>query len=461
MASDQASLLRRAAEHAAAYLEGIDDRPVAPDRGVDLSPLDGPLPSGPGDPEEALRLLADVAAPATMAIAGSRFFGWVMGGSYPVGLAADWIASAWDQNTAFAAATPATVALEAAALRWVIEAAGLPDGTWGAFTTGTTLANVAALAAATSEVLRRAGWDAVSDGLLGAPPVTVVVGEEAHPSLIKALGIVGLGRRRVVRVGADGQGRMRPELLPRLEGPAIVCLQAGNVNTGAFDPLAEVVEAAHEMGAWVHVDGAFGFWAAVSPRLAHLASGMERADSWATDAHKYLNVPYDAGVVLVRDPSALERAMSVSAAYLPEGEIGRDPILYCLELSRRARGVPTWAVLRTLGRSGLAELVERTCRLARRFAEALAAAGCEVLNEVVLNQVLVAFDDERTTARVVRELQADGTMFAGPTFWHGRSAMRISVSSWRTTKDDVDRCVEAVLCCRELARRDPVSRGPA
>jgi glutamate/tyrosine decarboxylase-like PLP-dependent enzyme len=304
------------------------------------------------------------------------------------------------------------------------------------------------------------GWDVVADGLFGAPPVTVVVGEEVHSSLVKALGLVGLGRTRVVRVPVDDQGRMRAELLPRLEGPTIVCLQAGNVNTGSFDPMDEIITAAHDMGAWVHVDGAFGFWAAASPLHSHLTAGMERADSWATDAHKYLNVPYDAGLYLVRDPSALERTMSVSAAYLPEGEIGRDSILYSLELSRRARGVPTWAVLRTLGRSGLAELVERTCALALSFADQLASAGCEVLNDVVLNQALISFGDAETTSRVVEAVQGEGTLFVSPTVWQGRTAMRISVSSWKTTQADIDRSVEAVLRCWERVRTSQSATEP-
>ena len=452
MTREQEALLNQAAARAITYLEGLDERSVAPSAHADLAALGGPLPAGPSEPSEVLRLLADAVEPATMAIAGSRFFGWVFGGAYPVSLAADWLTSAWDQNTAFADATPGTIAAEAAALRWVIEATGLPQGSWGAFATGTTLANAAALATATTSVLGRLGWDVVADGLFGAPPVTVVVGEEVHSSLVKALGLVGLGRNRVVRVPVDDQGRMRADLLPRLEQPAIVCVQAGNVNTGAFDPMDELTTAAHEMGAWVHVDGAFGFWAAASPAYSHLTAGMERADSWATDAHKYLNTPYDAGLYLVREPSDLERTMSVSAAYLPAGEIGRDPILYTLELSRRARGVPTWAVLRTLGRSGLAELVERTCALARSFADQLAAAGCEVLNEVVLNQALISFGDADVTSRVVKAVQSEGTLFVSPTVWQGRTAMRISVSSWKTTQADIDMSVAAVLRCWERER---------
>lgn len=440
-------LLRDAAERAVAYLAEIGERAVRPDRAVDLGPLGGTLPEEPTAPELVIELLDEVANPATMAMAGGRFFGWVMGGSYPVALAADWMISAWDQNTIFAQATPGTVEVEAAALRWVIDAVGLPQGSWGAFVTGTTVANMSALAAAQSSVLAEQGWDAVSDGLFGAPPVAVVVGEEAHPSLIKALGVVGLGRSRVIRVPVDDQGRMRVDRFPEVQPPAIVCLQAGNVNTGSFDFMAEIIPAAKGMGAWVHVDGAFGLWAAASPLRRHLTAGMELADSWATDAHKYLSVPYDAGIVLVRNPSTLERVMSVSAAYLPEGEIGLDPLLYAPEMSRRARGVPTWAVLRALGRAGLAELVERTVALANRFAQRLASEGFEILNEVVLNQVLVSFGDPETTRLLVDAIQEDGTFFAGPTVWQGRTAMRISVSSWRTTEADVDRSVEAILSC--------------
>jgi glutamate/tyrosine decarboxylase-like PLP-dependent enzyme len=453
------ALLRSAAEHAITYLSDLDDRRVSPAGDLDLSLLGGVFPEEATDPELVLNLLNDVAAPATMAMAGPRFFGWVIGGSHPVGLAADWMVSAWDQNTLFAEATPAAVQLEATALRWIIEAAGLPERCWGAFVTGTTVANMAALSAATNSLLAEAGWDTVNDGLFGAPPVTVVVGEEAHPSLIKALGVVGLGRDNVVRVPVDDQGRMRPDKFPSIDPPAIVCVQAGNVNTGGFDPMGELIQSARERGAWVHVDGAFGFWAATSPRLAHLTDGMAAADSWATDAHKYLNVPYDAGIVLVRNPSTLERVMSVSAAYLPEGEIGRDPLLYTPEMSRRARGVPSWAVLRTLGREGLAELVETTCRLARRFADRLEQAGFEVLNDVVLNQVLVSFGDAEETKRVVTSVQDQGVLFAGPTVWQGKTAMRISVSSWKTTEADVDRSVESIIrCAADLTMATSIAR---
>jgi glutamate/tyrosine decarboxylase-like PLP-dependent enzyme len=440
-------LLSEAAARAVAYLTGVDDRAVRPDPQVDLGQLDEPFPEDPTDPSVVIKLMDELVSPATMAMAGPRFFGWVIGGAQPVAVAADWLTTAWDQNTAFAEATPGAAALEATALRWVIEAAGLPSGTWGAFVTGTTAAHMATLATASTSVLAEAGWDAINDGLFGAPPVTVVVGEEAHPSLIKALGIVGLGRDRPIRVPVDGQGRMRADAIPTIKPPAIVCVQAGNVNTGAFDPMAEIIPAAKESGAWVHVDGAFGFWAAAAPSLAHLAEGQELADSWATDAHKYLNVPYDAGLALVRNPSALEKVMSFHATYVPEGEIGRDPFLYTPEMSRRARGIPTWAVLKALGRNGLAEMIERTVRLARRFAAKLEEAGFEILNDVVLNQVLVSFGQPEETARVIKAIQEEGTLFAGPTTWQGKTAMRISVSSWKTTEADIDRSVEAIVRC--------------
>ncbi len=389
-------------------------------------------------------MLDELVTPATMGFSSPRFYGWVIGGVYPVGLAADWMTSAWDQNTVYYGATPGSVTVEATALRWVREAAGLPETAWGAFVTGTTVGNMSSLAAARNAVLEASGWDVTSRGLFGAPAVDVVVGEEVHPSLVKGLGIVGLGRDRVTRVPVDDQGRMRADSLPAIEGPTIVCVQAGNVNTGAFDPMGEIVPAVKEKGAWVHVDGAFGFWAAVSPEHRHLTDGMEMADSWATDCHKYLNVPYDAGIVLVRDPSALEKAMSVDADYLPPGEIGQDPGVYTPELSRRARGIPTYAVLKALGRKGLVDLVDRTIALAQLFARRLAEEGFEILNEVVLNQVLVSFGDPEETRRVVQSVVEEGVMFAGPTVWQGRTAMRLSVSGHSTTEDDIEKSVQAV-----------------
>jgi glutamate/tyrosine decarboxylase-like PLP-dependent enzyme len=440
-------LLEHAAQRSISYLESIDSREVAPKSQAvaELARLDEALPEDPTEPEITLKMLDDYCSPATMATAGSRFFGFVIGGSLPIALAANWLAGAWDQNSALYNVTPATAHLEQLALRWLLGLFRFPEDCAGAFVTGATMANFSALAAARNSVLRRAGWNVEADGLIGAPPVTVVVGAEAHPTLIKALGLLGFGRSRVIRVPVDSQGRMRADALPSLTTPAIVCLQAGNVNTGGFDPIAEICQAAHASGAWVHVDGAFGLWAAAVPSLAHLTTGIEDADSWATDFHKWLNVPYDSGLALVRDPDALRAAMAVTAEYLPTSSPFRNPSDYTPELSRRARGVEVWAALRSLGRKGLVDLVERTCRHARRLAEGLRSAGYHVLNDVVLNQVLVAFGEADTTLRVVSDIQKDGTCWCGPTVWQGQTAMRISVSSWATKEDDVERSLDSIL----------------
>jgi glutamate/tyrosine decarboxylase-like PLP-dependent enzyme len=380
-----------------------------------------------------------------MAMAGPRFFGFVIGGAHPAALAANWLAGAWDQNSALYNVTSATAKLEQVALGWLLDLFDLPPHCSGAFVTGATMANFTALAAARHAVLRRAGWDVEADGLFGAPPITVVVGAEVHPTLVKSLGLLGLGRTRTVEVPADAQGRMRADRFPPLGGPAIVCLQAGNVNTGAVDPAAAICEAAHAAGAWVHVDAAFGLWALAVPSMSGLVSGVACADSWATDFHKWLNVPYDSGLALARDGDALRAAMSVTAEYLPTASPLRNPADFTPELSRRARGVEVWAALRSLGRAGVADLVERSCRHARRFAEGLARAGYEVLNEVVLNQVLVAFGDAETTEGVIAKIQADGTCWCGGTVWQGRTAMRISVCSWATSDEDVERSIEAIV----------------
>jgi glutamate/tyrosine decarboxylase-like PLP-dependent enzyme len=441
------ALLEDAARRAGRYLDSLGDRPVAPDRHAveRLAQLDVPLPAEPVDPARVLADLDEFGSPATMAMAGPRFFGFVIGGSLPATLAANWLASAWDQNTAFAKVTPGASMLEEIAFGWLVDYLGLPDSTEGSFVTGATLANFTALAAARHEVLARAGWDIEADGLFGAPHITVVIGEEAHPTLLKSLGLLGLGRNRLLRVPTDGQGRMKAAEFPEIHGPAIVCLQAGNINTGAFDPFDDVIPVAHEAGAWVHVDGAFGLWALGVPSMKELASGMETADSWATDAHKWLNVPYDSGLAFVRKPGVLPSAMAITAEYLPSGDSRRNPSDFTPELSRRARGVEVWAAMRSLGRSGLVEMFERNCRQARRFAEALAAAGHEVLNDVVLNQVLVSFGAPEVTGRVIADLQADGTCWCGSSRWHGRTVMRISVCSWATTDDDVECSIDAML----------------
>jgi glutamate/tyrosine decarboxylase-like PLP-dependent enzyme len=441
------TLLGDAAQRSAAYLDSLGRRPVRPDPAavLPLARLDEPLPESPTDPASVLALLDELVSPATMAMAGSRFFGFVIGGSLPAALAANWLAGAWDQNAALAKASPGVARVEAVALRWLLDVLGLPAQAEGAFVTGATMANFTALAAARHVVLSRAGWNVEADGLFGAPPITVIVGEEAHPTLLKSLGLLGLGRNRVVRVPTDRRGRMRADHLPPLAGPTIVCLQAGNINTGEFDPFGEICPVARAAGAWVHVDGAFGLWARAAPELAPLADGVELADSWATDAHKWLNVPYDSGLAFVREPGALPAAMAITADYLPVHQVERSPADFTPELSRRARGVEVWAALRSLGRSGLAELFERNCRQARRFAALLAAAGYEILNDVVLNQVLVSFGSPDTTQRVIDAIQADGTCWCGGTVWQGRTAMRISVCSWATTDADVELSATAML----------------
>jgi glutamate/tyrosine decarboxylase-like PLP-dependent enzyme len=369
----------------------------------------------------------------------------VIGGSLPAALAANWLATAWDQNTGLYNSTPATAVLEQVALRWVLEALDLPRECAGALVTGTSVAHVTALAAARRSLLLRTGWDADADGLFGAPPITVIASQEAHFTLFKALGIVGLGRNRVVRVPVDAQGAMRLDALPSISGPTIVCVQAGNVNTGSFDPIREICERVKPAGAWVHVDGAFGLWARATDKRAHLAEGVELADSWATDAHKWLNVPYDSGIAFVRDPAALRSAMTIAADYLPIEAEYRNPSEYTPELSRRARGVDVWAALRSLGRTGVAELIDASCRQARRFADRLSAAGYEILNDVQLNQVLVSFGEPEVTNRVIADIQTDGTCWCGGTVWQGRTAMRISVSCWATTDEDVEQSVDAMI----------------
>jgi glutamate/tyrosine decarboxylase-like PLP-dependent enzyme len=445
-------LLEEAARRAISYLESLGARSVAPGQEAvaSLAALDQPLPAGSTDPQEVLKQLDELISPASMAMAGPRFFGFVIGGSLPVTLAANWLAGAWDQNSALYNVTPGTAMLEQISIGWLLELLHLPAECGAAFVTGATMANFAALTAARHAVLKNAGWNVEADGLFNAPPITVIVGEEAHPSLIKSLGMLGLGRSRVVRVPADSQGRMRADALPVISGPTIVCTQAGNVNSGAFDPIGEVCDLAHRSGAWVHVDGAFGLWARSVPSLQPLTAGMERADSWGTDFHKWLNVPYDSGVAFVCDAGALQAAMAVTADYLPTTSPYRNPSDYVPELSRRGRGVEVWAALRSLGRSGVVEMIERNCRQARRFAQGLQAAGYEVLNDVVLNQVLVSFGEAETTQRVIAGIQNDGTCWCGGTVWHGRTAMRISVSSWATTDEDVERSLEAMLRVAKL-----------
>jgi glutamate/tyrosine decarboxylase-like PLP-dependent enzyme len=440
-------LLEKAAQQAIRYLKGVGERPVAPSpvAVARLRELDGKLPAAPLAPERIIELLDEYISPATMGMAGPRFFGFVIGGALPVTVAANWLATAWDQNAGLFLSTPGVSRLEEIALRWMVDLFGFPADTGAGFVTGATMANFTALAAARNRIFQRAGWNVEADGLIGAPPVTVVVGEEAHPTVLKSLGLLGLGRNRVLCVPVDRQGRMRADGFPRVDQRTIVCLQAGNLNTGSFDPLVDLITRAHDGGAWVHVDGAFGLWAKASPALSHLTTGIELADSWATDAHKWLNVPYDSGLAFSRDAAALRAAMSVSAEYLPKDSVSRDPCEFTPELSRRARGVEVWAALRCLGREGLAELFERNCRGARLFAQRLSAAGYRILNDVVLNQVLVSFGSPEMTQRVIQGIQQDGTCWCGGTVWQKQTAMRISICSWATTDEDVEKSAAAMI----------------
>jgi glutamate/tyrosine decarboxylase-like PLP-dependent enzyme len=439
-------LLKSAAERAINYQRNLDGRSVSPspEAVARLAELDLPLQDDPADAEEVIDLLDRVGSPATVATAGGRYFGFVIGGSLPAAQAAAWLTDVWDQNVCLRVMSPVSAELEEVALRWLLDVLALPPGCGASFVTGASMANFTGLAAARHAVLKSAGWDVEAKGLYGAPEIEVVVGEEAHATLIKALGLLGLGRERVIKVRTDEQGRMRADALPPLSKSTIICIQAGNVNTGAFDPAEEICAAAHQQGAWVHVDGAFGMWAAAAPDRAFLTKGISDADSWATDAHKWLNVPYDSGIAFVRDPEHLRAAMSFTAEYLPQG-YRREPLDYTPEASRRARGVIVWAALRALGRRGLADLVERTCRHAARFAEGLREAGYQVLNDVVINQVLVSFGDADMTRQVISAIQTDGTCWCGETVWHGQVAMRISVSSWATTADDVERSLDAMV----------------
>ena len=475
---DRRALLRQTADIAAEFLERLPERPVWPP--VDLAALrealGGPMPERGEDPQGMIDALARDAEPGIVGTAGPRYFGFVVGGGVPASLAADWLTSAWDQNAGLYALSPAASVVEEVAAGWLVDLFGLPAGSSVGFVTGATMANFTAIAAARHRVLEAAGWNHEEDGLIGAPPIAVVVGDEAHVRIFVSLQMLGLGRARVHRVAADEQGRMRPdalrETLARIDGPTIVCAQAGNVNTGAFDPLPEIVAAVRERpNAWLHIDGAFGLWAAAAPGLRDRIEGLDGADSWTTDAHKWLNVPYDSGIVVVRDAAAHHAAMTLGASYYIETAGGeRDPYNWVPESSRRARGFAVYAALRSLGRTGLADLLKRCCSIARRMADGLRAAeGVTILNDVVLNQVLVRFeprgsasgDAEATdafTRAVIAAVQADGTCWLGGTTWHGMAAMRISVSNWSTTEADADMSVEAILrCARTVAEALPAT----
>jgi glutamate/tyrosine decarboxylase-like PLP-dependent enzyme len=446
--SDVRDLLHQTADLAGDFLESLDERPVFPQVEVDelRAALGGPLPDGPSDPRDVVAALAAAADAGLVGMAGGRYFGFVIGGGVPAALAADWLASAWDQNAGLYVGGPAASVVEEIARGWLTELLGLPRHVSVAFVTGCQMAHVTALAAARHHVLQEVGWDVERDGLAGSPPIRVVAGTKRHITIERALRLLGLGAGSVVEVPADAQGRMQSEALAdalgAVEGPTIVCAQAGEVNTGSFDPLPEIADAAAEAGAWLHVDGAFGMWAAASPKLRHLVAGIERADSWATDAHKWLNVPYDSGIAFCRHPESHRGAFAARAAYLVYGEAGtvRDQEEWTPEFSRRARGFPVYAALRSLGRTGVAELVERCCRHARRFADELSRLpDVELLNDVVLNQALFRFDSDERTREILRRVQDSGVAWMGGTTWDGRAAIRISVSNWQTSDDDVER----------------------
>lgn len=438
--------LEAAEERSRDYLREVGKRRVYPSEAelAAIAQFREPFPELPCAATEIIRRLDEIGSPATVASTGGRYFGFVIGGTLPAALAASRLVNTWDQNPALRVMSPVVAEIEEVVLRWVCSILGLPDSCEGAIVTGATMANFTALCAARHALMAHNGWNVEDDGMFGAPPIEVVVGEEVHASVLKALSLAGFGKKRVTRVPTDKQGRMRVDRLPKLQRNALVCIQAGNVNTGAFDPAREICVWARQSEAWVHVDGAFGLWAAASPKYRELVAGFEQADSWATDAHKWPNVNYDCGIALVRDGVALRAAMTVTAAYL-QGGSQREPANQTPEASRRARAVELWAGLKSLGRQGLAALVERTCAHAKRFATALREAGYEILNEVVINQVLVSFGPPETTSEIIRRVQEDGTCWCGGTVWQGKTAMRISVSSWATTEEDVQMSLVAII----------------
>jgi glutamate/tyrosine decarboxylase-like PLP-dependent enzyme len=455
---DARRLLQHAASLGIDYVESVPERPVAPAATIDelREALDVPLSEGPTDAMQVLEALARDVDPGLAQMGSGRYFGFVIGGVLPVALAADWLTSAWDQNAGLALPTPAAAVVEEVAGGWLKELLGIPAHASFAFVTGCQMAHATAFAAARNHVLAQIGHDVERDGFVGAPPIRVLAGAMRHGTIDRALRLLGLGSGCIRAVAADSQGRMivdalRDELA-RETGPTIVTAQLGEVNTGACDDLNAIADATAEAGAWLHVDGAFGLWAAASPAYRSLAAGVERADSWATDAHKWLNVPYDNGIAFCAHPDAHRSALGIRSAYLihADPDAARDPVDWNPEHSRRARGFTIYAALRALGRSGVAELVDRCCANARAIAEGLSTLpGCELLNDVVLNQVLVRFEDDETTDRVVAAVQATGEAWMGGTVWDGRRAIRISVSNWQTDEDAVARTVAAFAGARE------------
>lgn len=429
------------------YLDSINSRRVSPsqDELLELEKLNNPFPENPTEPESVIKLLSEVGSKTTIANTGGRYFGFIIGGSHPVSLAANWLAGSWDQNSGLIVTSPFNAKIEEITSDWLKEILPVAKDSVVGFVTGDTVANFCGLAAARHSILKKQGWNVEANGLFGAPPIKVVIGEQAHGSLLKTLSLVGFGSKRVTIVPADEQGRMLADKLPQdIDERTIVCIQSGSVNTGSFDPADKIIPLCKKKDAWVHVDAAFGLWAGASPKKSYLTKGVELADSWATDAHKWLNVPYDSGIVFVKNPDDLRSAMSMEAAYLDQSG-SRIPYHYTPELSKKARAIEIWATLRSLGKKGIAELIDRTCSHAEKFAEGLTNAGYKILNDVVVNQVLVSFGNSEKTDKIISELQKDGTCWVGGTKWNGESAMRISVSSWATTDDDVERSIEAMI----------------
>jgi glutamate/tyrosine decarboxylase-like PLP-dependent enzyme len=449
--------LDAAAAAALTYVRSVDDRRVFPDEAAvaALDTFDEPLPDHGTGVTETLSLLDRVGSPATVASTGPSYFGFVTGGTHPAALGAAWLADAWDQNAALPVMSPVAAKLGEVTRGWLVDLLGLPEGTLASFVTGATVANASCLAAARDALMAGQGWDVPNDGLLGAPPLEVVVGERVHSTVSKSLSLVGLGRTRVHVVPADDQGRMRADLLPDVRGPVLLCAQAGEVNTGAFDPFEPIADWVAERAGWLHIDGAFGLWAAADPSRAELVRGLERADSWATDGHKWLNVTYDCGIAFVRRPGDLRRTFAAAAAYLPPSDVF-EAMHHTPQSSQRARQVEVWAVLRALGRDGVARLVADTCDAATSIAGRLGGAGFDVLNDVVLNQVLVRYVDGPTTERLMAALQSDGRVWCGSTQWGGQTAMRISVSSWKTDRAAGERAAEVIA---EVAAALPRARS--
>ena len=438
-------LLDQANGYAQEYLHELPNRRAFPDHAAlkELDKLSGPLSNRPTDPAEVLKTLNTIGSPNTVASNGGRYFGFVFGGTFPVALASSWLASTWDQNAVFRVSSPIGAKVESVAGGWLLDLLNLPPKAATGFVTGTTMANFCGVLAARRTIHARLGWDTKASGMTGAPRIRVIVGEEVHVSMLRALMLAGFGLDELVKVPTDEQGRIIADRMPELDDSTLVCLQAGNVNTGAVDPVKDICRENRKNGAWIHIDGAFGLWAAASPARHHLTEGCAWADSWAIDLHKWLNVPYDSGLVICKDPAALHSALSVSAAYLPDSTEA-EPCFYTPELSRRARGIETWATLLSLGKDGVAALIDRCCSLAARFADGLGKAGFRILNEVTLNQVLVQFGDQPQTERIIKAIQDSGICWCGGTVWKGLPAMRISVSSWMTTEEDVDVSIAAI-----------------